>query len=409
MLGGTESSPDLSICVPTFNRARYLECLLNDLTHNIGDLRYSYELIIGDNASEDNTTDVVQRFENKLNIRYFKRPENVGVFQNISKLYAAAQGRYVVYLADDDLLLPAPLSRHLDYLESNHDVGAVFAPWLIHDRIAGVDVDQFYAIEQETRIEVHDHLALFNFLVDGHIFPEIFVARTSLARRVASLASLRSSVAFNFFVQISAMVDRIAVAFSPEPFYRQVIPYFEDETHSHDGHEEVKIGWDRYRGGLEYILARFAPSLPPHELDLCRRAIDHFTQIRMHVALRLRTAEGGTWIDNYYLANRLRSTGNDGLLPAPYAIYRLNAAFEFLTGLQPFYPQRANIGFFEDDPPQTLSQAQNYPAAGFLVLDRSAPLPPRTVLLVNNDRWSAPTESSDLVVLTEAELLAHFP
>ena len=91
--------PALSICVPTFNRARYLECLLQDLTDQIMDLGYSYEILIGDNASEDDTADVVARFGDQLAIRYIKRPENVGSYHNLSQLFDVARGRYVVYLA----------------------------------------------------------------------------------------------------------------------------------------------------------------------------------------------------------------------------------------------------------------------------------------------------------------------
>lgn len=401
----SELDPDLSICLPTYNRARYLDCLLQDLAEKISALGYTYELLIGDNASTDNTTEIVQKHKDRLNIKYIKRPKNVGMYHNLSELYAVARGRYSVYLADDDLLILDALRRQLDYLEANHDVGAVFAPWLIHDRVAGVDVDQFYSVDVTTRIEVGDHASLFKLLVNGHIFPEIYVARTSLARRIVGAPN---AFAFIFFVQISAMVERIAVAFSPEPFYRQVIPYFEDETAIHNGHEEVKMGWDRYRGGLEYVLAKFAPRLSAADLEWCHRAIDRFTRIRMSVALRLRTAEATNWIDNYYIANRLRSTGDDSLLPVPYLTYRINAAFEYLIGLNPFYPETACIGYYEGDPPLIISQANGYNSAGLLVLERSKQVPRGTILLVDRERWSAPAGSSEVFVTSEAELLARF-
>ena len=56
-----DHSPVLSICVPTFNRARYLDCLLQDLAAHIGELGFSYEVLIGDNASEDDTAGVVRQ------------------------------------------------------------------------------------------------------------------------------------------------------------------------------------------------------------------------------------------------------------------------------------------------------------------------------------------------------------
>ncbi|WP_343577179.1 glycosyltransferase family A protein [Mycobacterium sp.] len=394
----------LSICVPTFNRARYLDCLLQDLAAHVGELGFSYELLIGDNASEDDTADVVRRYEDQLAIRYIRRPENVGAYHNQSQLFEAAQGRYVAYVADDDLLIPGVLGRYIAHLEAHPDVGAVYAPWFLHDRVAGRDFDQFYAIEQETRIEAKDHAALFALLVNGHIFPEVYLARTFLARELAGAAN---PFAFIFFVRIAAMLDRAAVTFSPEPFYRQVIRYFDDESRTQLGHEEVKEGWDRYRGGLEYILARFASLQSAEDLDWCQRAIDRFVRIRMHVGLRLRTDEGKDWIDNYYIANRLRCTGDDSLLPAPYETYRINAALEYLLGLQPFQPERATVAYYQDDAPRILALARGFAAAGLVVLeDRSLPLPENVILLAS--RGPVPANSAAFVI-TEAELLSRFP
>ena len=398
-----DSAPVLSICVPTFNRARYLDCLLADLAERIDELGCSYELLIGDNASDDNTADVVRNYEGKLAIRYFRRPENVGGYHNLSQLFAVAHGKYLVYLADDDLIIPAALGRYVAHLEANPRLGAVFAPWFIHDRVAGSDLDLFYTVADETEIAATDQRALFNFLVAGHIFPEIYVARTTLAREVVGDVN---EFAFFFFVQISAMLDRAAVTFSPEPFYRQVTRYFEHERRGQAGIAEVKSHWDRYRGGLEHLLSRFASTLSAEEIEWCHRAIDRFTRVRMYVALRLRTEEGGNWIDNYYIASRLRCIGDDSLLPAPYETYRVNAALEYLLGLQPFYPEKATIAYYLDDPPKILSKADGYAQAGLVALrDTSQHLPGNVILLVSRER----TEGTAAFVISEAELMARFP
>ena len=256
---------------------------------------------------------------------------------------------------------------------------------------------------QETRIPVGDHGTLFDFLVNGHVFPEIYVARASLVREVFSKGNM---FAFFYFVDIAAMVDRTAVLFSPDPFYRQVTRYFADESRSQGGHEEVKVAWDRYRGGLEYILAKVAHRLDEHNLAWCHRAIDHFTRVRMSVGLRLRTQAGGDWVDNYYIANRLRCVGNDSLLSAPYDFYRINAAFEYLLGLQPFYPRPAVVAYYLDDPPKILSQARDFAAANLVVLtDHSLPLLDTTILLTSRE----PAGQGAAFSVSEAELLARFP
>lgn len=390
--------------MPTYNRARYLESLLTDLVDHIGELGFSYELLIGDNASEDNTAEVVGRYADTLAIRYIRRLENLGAAPNILQLFGAARGRYLVYAADDDLLIPGALGRHIAYLEDNPDIGAVFAPWFIHDRVAGTDFDLFYAMEHETPIAARDHGALFDLLVKDHIFPEIYVARTSLVQEVVNTDT---PIAFYFFVQIARMVDRTAVTFRPEPFYRSVTRYFEDEVRSQYGHEEVKSGWDRYRGGLEYMLSRVAHLLDAENLAWCHRAIDHFSRERMAVALRVRTLAGRDWVDNYYIANRLRCVGNDSLLPAPYETYRVNAALEHLLGLQPFYPESSTIVYYLDDPPKILNQAHGFADAGLVTLtDRSLPLLINTIVLTS--REPAVSEGKTFAI-SEDELLARFP
>ena len=53
------ATPLLSICVPTYNRSRYLASLLEGLVAQIGDFPHPFELVISDNASTDDTPAVV--------------------------------------------------------------------------------------------------------------------------------------------------------------------------------------------------------------------------------------------------------------------------------------------------------------------------------------------------------------
>lgn len=69
--------PLLSICIPTYNRASYLEgAILNIITDNaFGD---EVEIIISDNASTDNTEEIAKKYTQKhYNIKYYKNEENI--------------------------------------------------------------------------------------------------------------------------------------------------------------------------------------------------------------------------------------------------------------------------------------------------------------------------------------------
>ena len=66
------TKPLLSICIPTFNRSSYLRNTLNSIVSQQEFLSEKVEIIISDNASTDETPDVVKEFTAKYsNIHYF--------------------------------------------------------------------------------------------------------------------------------------------------------------------------------------------------------------------------------------------------------------------------------------------------------------------------------------------------
>ncbi|MCW3480621.1 glycosyltransferase family 2 protein [Neisseriaceae bacterium JH1-16] len=398
----------LSICIPTFNRARYLESLLGEVVANIQKLEFSYEILIGDNCSEDTTPHVVEGFQDRLNIRYFRRPNNIGSGENLNQLYRSAKGRYCLYLADDDLPILDEVSNNIATLDANPGVGVIFAPWAIHDKPSGQDVSQFYTLDGDYLIETRDYSKLLALLVTRHIFPEIYMARREV---LTSLYFTPNKYAFWAFVHIAEMLGRYSVYFSAKPFYRSVSRYFEDETRTQAGMEEVKDAWDRYRGGLEYLFGKFAGDLSAEEKAEWQGAIDQFVLLRMSVALRIRTQEGKNWIDNYFIANRIRCLGGDQYLPVPYDVYRVNAAFEHFATLTPFLPQQARRAYLQSAPPQVFNYAQEFNNTEFLVLENEhADIPANTLVLSQESSYPlAGRVLANVISLSEGELLAQFP
>lgn len=69
-------TPLLSICIPTYNRAEYLEKSLDSLVNqeNFSQI----EVVISDNASTDTTSEVCRKFtEQYPNIFYHRNEENI--------------------------------------------------------------------------------------------------------------------------------------------------------------------------------------------------------------------------------------------------------------------------------------------------------------------------------------------
>lgn len=116
----------LSIAIPTYNRALWLQLCLTQLLPQLAAAGNDVEVSIYDNASPDQTPEVVQSFVAQgFRLSYFRSPENIGSDRNIAQCFNLAKGRYVLILGDDDVLLEGSLQKMVTMLKSG-DYGAVF-------------------------------------------------------------------------------------------------------------------------------------------------------------------------------------------------------------------------------------------------------------------------------------------
>lgn len=114
--------PLLTVAIPTFNRARYLDLCLASL---VPQMREGIELLVLDNASDDDTSAVVAKYASHNALRYVRNEANIGSDRNIAQCFAQARGRYVLTFGDDDILLAGALDRVLAVLRGA-DHGVVF-------------------------------------------------------------------------------------------------------------------------------------------------------------------------------------------------------------------------------------------------------------------------------------------
>jgi hypothetical protein len=91
--------PKFTIGIPTFNREALLPtALASALNQSHGDV----EVIVSDNASSDNTCEVVRQFGDR--VRYVRNDTNLGPLANFCRLVELATGDYFSWLQDDDCI-----------------------------------------------------------------------------------------------------------------------------------------------------------------------------------------------------------------------------------------------------------------------------------------------------------------
>jgi glycosyltransferase involved in cell wall biosynthesis len=156
----------ISICIPTFNRADKLsECLEHLCTFS----DQSFEVIIGDNCSDDHTATVVATYAQKLkNLIYLKHSENLGFARNMDAVLRRASRDYLYILNDDDIVFENALNLAIQLMGDPDVVGVVGSYYSLRQLSKTLTVNFENAVV--TTVGQHAYAALLNnlSLCDGH-------------------------------------------------------------------------------------------------------------------------------------------------------------------------------------------------------------------------------------------------
>ena len=114
-----------SVLIPTYNTEKIIGTTIRSI---LNQTFRDFELIIGDNASTDNTEKVVKRFKDKR-IKYFKNKKNLGYPGNLEACRKHATGEFIYLMGSDDILASSALEKTLNAFNMNEDIGIVTRPY----------------------------------------------------------------------------------------------------------------------------------------------------------------------------------------------------------------------------------------------------------------------------------------
>ena len=118
------SNPSVTVCIPTFNQAPFLiqaiESVLNQTYPDV-------KVFISDDASTDNTQELMQQYSTQSRIQYYRQPQNLGISANNNWLLSQPVTEYIIRLDSDDLLLPEYTKTLIDLFSIYPDAGYAHA------------------------------------------------------------------------------------------------------------------------------------------------------------------------------------------------------------------------------------------------------------------------------------------
>ena len=110
----------LSIAIPTLNRSEYLKFTIDSFIPQLVDMNDEAELVICNNASDDNTSDIVSKYAERYDFIKFKDcNDRVPLGDSFKRTVAFSSGKYVILWGDDDIPAPFLISYLLQLIRDN--------------------------------------------------------------------------------------------------------------------------------------------------------------------------------------------------------------------------------------------------------------------------------------------------
>jgi hypothetical protein len=181
------NAPLFSIVIPTYNRSELVQGAVRSVLAQTFD---DFEVVVSDNCSEDDTRQVVGRFEDRR-VRYVRTPRHGVIADSWEFARTQARGTLVMMLSDDDALAHDALKRFADE-HRRHGADFLFSNLAEYrDRtFAGTERNTVTCrpFSSTVRVVSVDEFVrpLFGFRPAFDMHPSAFMFAASLADRVAA-------------------------------------------------------------------------------------------------------------------------------------------------------------------------------------------------------------------------------
>lgn len=140
----------ITICIPVYNSAEYLEKALYSI---INQSYKNLEIIISDNASTDNSWELIKKFQkDDSRIKISKNFKNIGYSANCNKMIKAATGRLIAIYHSDDIYHKDIVKESFEILNSNKELSGIFTLYRKIDNEDNIGLKAYYPLKKEGEV-----------------------------------------------------------------------------------------------------------------------------------------------------------------------------------------------------------------------------------------------------------------
>lgn len=225
--------PLFTICIPAYNRARFLPPLLDSVLQQ--DMQ-DFEVLICEDLSPERSaiSKVIQDYAQRTaQIRYVENSQNLGYDGNIRQLVHLAQGEFCVFMGNDDLMCPGALQALADIVKRTADCGVIVRSYATFDESPDHPKQVFRYFPKEHHI-APGHAAISAAFRRSVVIPGMVIHRDSAAALATD--SFDGSLLYQLYLVGRILATR-SVVFTP-----QIIALRRDGVDPDFGHSAAEKG-----------------------------------------------------------------------------------------------------------------------------------------------------------------------
>jgi len=153
------NTPLVSILMTAYNRESYLAEAIESVLKST---YYNFELIIVDDCSKDNTSNIAKSFAMKDDrVLFIQNEKNLGDYPNRNNAASYARGEYMTYVDSDDMLYPDTIEKIIRIVSKDEDFN--FAMYWPHS-------DEHFVLKGEEALKIHFFEKQFLYIGPGGTF-----------------------------------------------------------------------------------------------------------------------------------------------------------------------------------------------------------------------------------------------
>ncbi len=231
--------PKVSVVMPVYNGENYLEeCVQSVLRQSFKD----FEFIIVDDASTDNTVNILKTFAKKdKRVRIIPNLRNLGMYPSLNKALRAAKGEYVARMDHDDISEQKRFEKQVAFLDENPEIALVGTWATIIDEKGKVVGKRILETE-------HQRIKKYILKKTQFVSPSVMYRRSLVGEVGFYRTEFKFSQEYDFFLKV---MDNHGVANIPEYLMRYRF-YFENYYGRKQKLQELNTLRVRARGIYRY-------------------------------------------------------------------------------------------------------------------------------------------------------------